>query len=251
MDALITGYRIVPDDDGSFKVERDVDPALLQQLSSLLAWQKLVNPITEPLVPECYVEQADVRPPHKLKRPPAILPLFRLFPKPSRPFPGSIPSAREVDRAWIALMAEVETRWNETFPEDKIDIVTRDASGKPRSSIYHAHTPKPKGRVIFRTSDHSCALRRSSSHVPASGWMKDIRMKAEGTANKTRANRRRDGLPQSIGFFVNTNETRGAYEALWDHAGGLIALLRLRQWQERRDVISQDHYPDGYWEQAK
>ncbi|MGO6943696.1 hypothetical protein [Rhizobium johnstonii] len=187
MDALITGYRIVPDNNGLPQVEGHVDPDLVRRLSSLLAWQKSVNPIFEPLAPERYVERPDATSPDRLKRLPLIFPLFRLFPKPSRPFPGRIPSAQEVDRAWLALMAEVETHWNEFFPDDKIDIVTRDASGKPRSSIYHAHTPKPEDHVLFQTYDHSYALRRSWGRDLAGAWMKDIRLKAERIADEAQS----------------------------------------------------------------
>ncbi|MBY5590925.1 hypothetical protein HFO49_26140 [Rhizobium leguminosarum] len=161
MDALTTAYRIVPDDDGSFKVERHIDPDLVRRLALLLAWQKAVNPITEPLPPERYVEHPEATPPSKLMRMPTIFPLFRLFPKPSRPFAGRIASAREVDRAWLALMTEVERRWNTLFPDDRIDIVHRDASGRPKSCIYHAHKPKPDDRVLFHTCNNSYALRKS------------------------------------------------------------------------------------------
>ncbi|MGO6943695.1 hypothetical protein [Rhizobium johnstonii] len=59
---------------------------------------------------------------------------------------------------------------------------------------------------------------------------------------KPRANPREDGLPQSTGIFVNTNETSGAYEAPWDHAEGRMAIRRIRRWQERLSMISQDHH---------
>jgi hypothetical protein len=161
MDALTTGYRIVPDDDASFKVERHIDPHLVLQLALLLAWQKAVNPITEPLPPERYVEHPEARPSSKLKRMPTIFPLFRLFPTPSRPFGGRIPSAQEVDRAWLALMTEVERRWNTLFPDDRIEIANRDASGRPKSCIYHAHRPKADDRVLFHTDNGSYAVRQS------------------------------------------------------------------------------------------
>jgi hypothetical protein len=152
MDALITGNRISVDHDGSFKVEREVDPDSLRRHSSLLALQKPVDSITEPLIPECYVEQTDVRLSHALKRLPAICPLFRLQ--------GGIPPAQKVDRAWFALMAEVKTRWNKIFPDEKIGIVTWYAAGKPRSSFYRAHTPRPENPVLFRTYDYSLPYQR-------------------------------------------------------------------------------------------
>ena len=58
---------------------------------------------------------------------------------------------------------------------------------------------------------------------------------------KTSTNRRKVGLPQVIGLFVNTGEARGGYEAPFDHAESRAILRRIREWQECHNSISHNH----------
>ncbi|MBY5635908.1 hypothetical protein HFO39_14135 [Rhizobium leguminosarum] len=119
---------------------------LHKRLYALLLWQQEYNPIQEPIGPDQYLDQAHEYPEKTKKRLPEIFALFRVPPDAKRPFKGRPPTAGDIIRAWIFLMAEVERRWNIDHPNNQIIVIDkRDHNGQPLRSIYSPHGMRVRG----------------------------------------------------------------------------------------------------------
>lgn len=122
-----------------------------KRLFDLRKWQERYNPINEAIYPDQYLDNPDNYPTATKERFPDIIPLARLFPTLTRPWPGRIPTGSEIDKAWQMLMVEVERRWNLENRDDQISIVRyQETTGQPQGSIYNIHGMRVRGLSDLR-----------------------------------------------------------------------------------------------------
>lgn len=119
---------------------------LHRRLYDLKVWQETWNPVTGPVQLEYDGDPED----GAKDRLPKVFPLFRM---PAGRNPANIHPVQytQVNRFWLDLMLEIQTRWNATCaPEDRDVFVTLSKSGKQvQSSRYKSHGMRVAGITIL------------------------------------------------------------------------------------------------------
>ncbi len=121
-----------------------MSPEIHLLLWELAEWQLKYNPVEGPVGPDDYLD--DELPEVTRNSLPAIFALFRMPPSSKKPVPGIPPSASTLYKAFLALMLEVERRWNDLNPMDRVTIITRyGPTGQPQRCAYTLHGLRVRG----------------------------------------------------------------------------------------------------------
>lgn len=144
-DPKITGFRINTNKTGDPFVVPWQNNTLHKILYDLRLWQEKWNPVTFPIGPRDYVDNADGAEEGALKGYPSIFSLFRMPDTNGKP-----PSERMKGQFWLDSLLEVQNRWNATCdPEDRAELVTLGKNGQPEKSEYGSHGMRVAGLTLL------------------------------------------------------------------------------------------------------
>ncbi|WP_245355304.1 VPA1269 family protein [Rhizobium leguminosarum] len=134
----ITGFQINTNKTGKPWLIPWQNPRMHKVFWQVRRWVEKYVPIKGPLEPKAYLDAVEPDLGYE-ERYPHIFPLFRLPPT-STNQGGGPPTVNEVNRFWLALMLEVQTRWNQQcLPEEAETFVIMGKNGQPEKSLYNPH----------------------------------------------------------------------------------------------------------------
>lgn len=121
-------------------------PKVLKMLWDLRIWQETYNPIPGPVGPSVYLDSVlDYSDVSRIAMP-DLFPIARLFPTDNRPALGRTVTSSEIDHAWCALLAEIERRWNNRHPNNRVQLVeVHPVNGQPHRPAYNIHGLRVRG----------------------------------------------------------------------------------------------------------
>jgi hypothetical protein len=114
-------------------------------LWELAEWQLKYNPVEGPITPAEYLDAAVSK--SRERTLPDIFALFRALPTAKAPARGKPPSHQTIGRALNLLLVEVEKRWNESNPENKVSTIRRynPRTNQPEAAVYSLHGLRVRG----------------------------------------------------------------------------------------------------------
>ncbi|MDR9763759.1 VPA1269 family protein [Rhizobium redzepovicii] len=126
-------------------------PNLFKIFWDLRHWQARYNPITAPIGPEIYLDAPQHYPEATKEEMPEIFPLARLFPNKFWPTPGRTVTRSELDHAWCSLLYEIEKRWNQRHPANRISLVdVHPKANQPYRPKFNIHGLRVRGLTNLR-----------------------------------------------------------------------------------------------------
>ncbi len=121
-------------------------PKLLKLLWELREWQEAHNPISGPVGPGVYLDNALDYSDTTRTAMPEIFPIARLFPTENRPLEGRTVTSSEINHAWCALLGEIQLRWNNQHPGNTVQLVEIHPTNKqPYRPAYNLHGFRVRG----------------------------------------------------------------------------------------------------------
>lgn len=126
-------------------------PGLMKNLWELRKWQEEFNPIKAPIGPETYLDSPERYSEKTKAEMPQIFPLSRLLPNRYWPTPGRIVTGSEMDHAWCSLLLEIQLRWNDQHPGNKVTLVDiHPKTRQPYRPRYNIHGLRVRGLTNLR-----------------------------------------------------------------------------------------------------
>lgn len=126
-------------------------PKVHQILWDLRKWQEKFNPISAPITPRQYVDDAGRSPSSTLEKMPEIFPISRLFRNKYHDYDGRVVTSTEMHRAWGYLLQELERRWNLMHPGKQLTLVDiHPTNRQPYRLRYTIHGLRVRGLTNLR-----------------------------------------------------------------------------------------------------